>query len=331
MIVPDTIRLADPVKIAAINATLLGIWVAVAALRLSRGLDASREASKYEKSILSFVKDAEEVDLGLGVIPSGLIYSAPQDFRIRAEEFVNLIASRSETTSEAPSDDSTRFFQLMSAISNQYPFATRAVLDTGAVRYLRPPIPLFPRFDSVAIGQWASDVSWLERKLVTPIAIFPRRVRALTVPTVQTMDQLRQIFQGSTSVVSGSEDVRLDVEALLSRVGPGFGDVPGRLAKHLVELKEKSSEVKRLLIDIDYTKGGVPSRRSLVLLSLFTVFAFVSGVIYPLLVCSGVLPALACACQSSIVFSLITFLVPWCFYFLTALGILFSSFRRSRP
>ncbi len=328
--IPDPIRLADPVKIAAINATLLGIWVAVAALRLSRAFDSLREASKHERSLFSVLKEAEQVELGLGMVPPDLIYSAPQDFRIRAAEFERLILSRSVTTTTATLEESARFLQLMSALSNQYPFAARVAIDARAVRYSQTPTPLFTRFDRGAIERWILDVSWLAGKVGTPIGLFPRRAKALMDPTVRNWHQVTQLMRGSLSTHLPALDLQQDFGALLNRIGPGFGELPVLLAKQMCQHKYKSLEIKRLLLDIDYSRGSVPSGRLVVLLSSLAVVAFICGVIYPLMACSGVLVALDCACQSSILFSVLALIVPWCFYFFTAFPILFWSLRQSR-
>lgn len=174
--IPDPVRLADPVKVAAINATLMAIWVAIAAIRLSRIIDALRESGRHVQSAISELREIDKINLGLGVLPSEYIFKQQDDFRKHADELSTILGGQGKGTLP---ELGGKLIHLLSALSNQYPFPTRVRLREGQITWESGPVELFPTFDRAQVDKWIRDIIWLEGRLVTPIAIFPETIRPL--------------------------------------------------------------------------------------------------------------------------------------------------------
>jgi hypothetical protein len=73
----------DPVKVAAINATLLGIWSGIGAIRLSRIFDSLKESDKHLLAAAFKLRGGlQSLSPIIGIsLPSQYFYTEEGDFR----------------------------------------------------------------------------------------------------------------------------------------------------------------------------------------------------------------------------------------------------------
>jgi hypothetical protein len=320
--IPVAVRLADPVKVAAINATLMAIWVAIAAIRLSRIIDALRESRRHVQSAISELREIDKINLGLGITSPEYIFTQQDDFRKRADELSAILGGEGKGTLP---ELGGKLIQLLSALSNQYPFPTRVKLRDGQTSWEGGPVELFSTFDRPQIDKWIRDITWLEGRLVTPIAIFPQTVRSLIEEVERSWQSVLGIFRESM----GKEKPQtraVDITELFNKVS--LLDIPQRFANALQQGKSKADKIHLLLIESDNSREAIPKPRTLILTTMLLVLVFSAGVVYPLMACTGLAQGLKCLCNSNLKFECSALFIPWSFYFVSVIFFLLPAFRQ---
>ncbi|HLW69903.1 MAG TPA: hypothetical protein VKS22_04695 [Candidatus Binataceae bacterium] len=162
-------------KVAAINATLLGIWSGIGAIRLSRIFDSLKESDKNLLTAeFKLRRGLETLTPIIGLsLPSEYFYSEQSDFRRLAEKLTNLMSG--VEIKGTVDERGAEVLRLISAISGQYPFPNRMKYEQGKTLFEMETMDIHFRDKGKVINR-IDDIIWLEGKLVTTIALFPQLI-----------------------------------------------------------------------------------------------------------------------------------------------------------
>ena len=244
--IPREIRLAA-VDVAAINATLMGIWAGVTAVYLFRIIESMRASVRHAQIAFMTLRKIEAIPFGLGLqLPAEYFYSSQDQFRELAHQLAELLCDRTEGE---PPELGARALQLISALFNQYPFVTRAYKKNGGTAWHSDPEELFKDYDRKKIDKWIDDISWLGDLLVPAVALASNQIAWLLEQFDHAMSALWSAPHWTSHI---HQSGAADAENVSSKAP--FAQIPRLFAVALREARGAADEARRLLGESDNAK-----------------------------------------------------------------------------